>query len=86
MNTLRDQAERQVEAYRNASEWTVSRQVVLSCVSALWAQQFTPARIAALSEPLLGQPISEEDAQRELTKMVRGKLLRRNMSNYEVAL
>lgn len=78
-NVLRDHAESMIDAYRQASEWSVARQVVLQCLTATWAQASTPQRFFALAGPLCGQPVPITEIGIQLGKMRRAGLLRKRM-------
>lgn len=88
---LRAQAEQKIEAYRAASEWSVTRQAVLQCVSVLWSQTFTASRIARLSEPLTGADLDAAQVRAEFKLMCKAGVLRMGRASnldttYEIAL
>lgn len=79
MMTLRDTAMAAIENYRDNSEWSVGRQVVLQCLSATWSEWSTPDRVFRLAEPLTGQALPLVSIGLELGKMRKAGLIRRRM-------
>lgn len=78
-NVLRDHAESMIDAYRQSSEWSAARQVILQCLTATWAQASTPQRFFELAGPLCGQSIPIAIIGIQLGKMRRAGLLRKRM-------
>lgn len=57
-------------------------------IKALWSSSISLSRIVAVASALSGQPLNDEVAQEQLTKMVRAKVLRSRVNRgtrlYEV--
>lgn len=87
---LRSIAMTSIDQYRNNSEWSVARQVILQCLTATWVECSTVDRFVRLSEPLTGQHIDGVAVAMQLTKMRKAGLVRRRMIrgilNYELVL
>lgn len=90
MNELRDTADHMIEDYRTKAEWSVASQIVLRCVNVLYMENFTAARISALSHPLVGEHLAIPFVSVQLGKMRKAGLLRTRRVNgvcmYEVSL
>lgn len=78
-NELRAHAEAMIEAYRDQTEWSGARNVVLRCLAATWAECSTAERIMHLSTPLCGAGCSLAVVGIQLGKMRKAGLLRKRM-------